>query len=279
MNVLKFTVFFFGFIISNSCLTQYGFEKLTTHDGLSLNIIRCIAEDDDGFIYIGTSNGLDIYDGHSVQAIKPVTFPNFGKRALAILQIAPSKILIGTEDEGLFIYNKELKTMLSVRLQSNSKNLNLPILSLHNDLKGNIWIGTLNKGLFSLKLNSLKIYNGEGSVICNEYIGLEKSEINAITSSEGKIWIGTRYNGLFSIEENEILNLKTSASSLKLSSPNIWTLKTFGDMLFIGTESGLNIINLKTKVHSLLLEKPNDPSLFNNIVRAVVKDASGTYWV
>lgn len=279
MNIFKFILFFFGVFISNSCFAQYQFEKLTTSDGLSLNIIRCIVEDDEGFMYIGTSNGLNVYDGNTIKKINPATYLNFGKRAHIITQISPSKILIGTEDKGLFIYNKELKRMLSVQLQSNSEILDLPILSMHNDSKGNLWIGTLKKGLFSLKLSDIQLYNGEGSISCNEYIGVEKREINTITSSHGKIWVGTRYKGLFSIEENENSNFKTTASPLVLSSPNIWKLKTFGDLLFVGTESGLNIINLKTKKNNLLFEKPNDPSLSNNIIRAFVKDASGTYWI
>ena len=276
MNLLKLILFYFGFIVCKTCFGQHQFEKLTTSEGLSLNIVRCIMEDDEGFMFFGTSNGLNVYDGN---AVKVLNNPILGKIILAITQISPSRILIGTQDKGLIIYDKELKEFTSVRLKSNYDSPILPILSMHNDGNGNLWIGTLKKGLFSIQVSSLLLYNGEGSVVCREYSGMDENVINAITSSHGKVWIGTRYKGLFSINLGESIIYKVAASPLQLSSPNIWALKSFGDSLFIGTESGLNIIDLKTNKHQLLFEKPTDLSLSNNIIRAVVKDDSGTYWI
>jgi len=51
---------------NNVCL-----EQLTTHDGLSQNTVRCLMQDKKGFIWIGTLNGLNRYDGKKFIVYRP----------------------------------------------------------------------------------------------------------------------------------------------------------------------------------------------------------------
>lgn len=41
-------------------------ERLTVRDGLSSNIVSCIVQDADGYVWIATYNGLNVYDGYGV---------------------------------------------------------------------------------------------------------------------------------------------------------------------------------------------------------------------
>ena len=60
--------FFFMFLAGSAQLTSFNFHHLTTANGLSNSTIRSIAQDKYGFIWIGTLNGLNIFNGYSVKS-------------------------------------------------------------------------------------------------------------------------------------------------------------------------------------------------------------------
>jgi signal transduction histidine kinase/ligand-binding sensor domain-containing protein/DNA-binding response OmpR family regulator len=273
----KLILFFAGFIWCISVFAEYQFEKITTHDGLSLDIVYCIAQDSEGFLYFGV-NFLNIYDGSTIKIYNQANTPGFGHRVMSVIPLSRTKILVGTLDKGLFLYDKELKKIEKVDLKMGTNVLNLNILSMYDDAGGKIWIGTFNEGLYSVEKTVFENRIKNTPVSCNKYPGVENNEINSICSAKDQIWIGTRNKGLFSISEKAVTGLAVNHSSIPLSSQKIWVVKAFGDSLFIGTEEGLNVFDLKTKKNNIFLKKPDDITLFNNIVRAVSKDKSGTVW-
>jgi signal transduction histidine kinase/ligand-binding sensor domain-containing protein/DNA-binding response OmpR family regulator len=276
---MKIILLLFGYLISTTCFAQRKFEKITTSEGLSLNIIKCIVADSEGFLYFGSSNGLNIYDGTSIKILNRSNNDGFGKVVTSIIPISDFKILIGTLDSGLFIYDKSLQKLQKVQIQLESGFIDISIVSMYDDNSGNIWIGTLTKGLFSIEIKSILDLNTKLQVLSKQYPGIENVEINSICSSKEKIWIGTKDKGLFYILKKELFNKRVLSSTIPLSSQNIWDVKVFDDILYIGTEMGLNIHSLKTQKNTLLLKEPKDPKLAYNIIRAVTKDNSGTIWV
>ena len=264
-------------LIHISCLAEYQFKKITTKDGLSLDNIDCIVQDSEGFIYFGT-NGLNVYDGNAIKTYSQANTPGFGNKVKAVIPLSLSRILIGTLDKGLFLYDKKIKKIVPINLCIKSDTLNLPILSMHNDKDGKIWIGTCDKGLFSLKTKAIVNWKKNEIIACKKHPKLENSEITALSSTKEKIWIGTRRKGLFSIPKEADSTQPVCSDAIPLSSQKIWSVKAYGDSLFIGTEDGLNLFNLKTKKNIVFLKKPHDKTLSNNIVRAISKDKSGTIW-
>ncbi len=273
----KLILFFVGLLCSISVLAEYEFKKITTEEGLSLDIVNCIWQDNEGFLYF-TANGLNIYDGNTIKSYDWTNTPGFGLRVWAITEISFGKILIGTLDKGLFLYEKELKKIEKVDLEHESYILDPKILTFHDDGIGRIWIGTFNEGLLSVDKKMFDNWTKNNPVQCNKYSGVENSEIYAICSADKQIWIGTRNKGLFSISEKAVSGQAVNHSSIPLSSQNIWAIKAFGDSLFIGTEDGLNLVDLRTKKNSIYINKPEETTLSNNIIRAISKDKSGTIW-
>jgi len=261
-----------------SVFAQFQFEKLTTKDGLSLDNIECISQDNEGLVYFGT-NGLNVYDGNVIKTYDVSNTEGFGNRIKSILPVSSTKIFIGSLDKGLFLLDKEFGRIQKIPLAFNKELISLPILSVHDDEYGKIWIGTLHKGLFSISKESVINNKNNSPLTCTKYHGSENYEINSICSFNGKIWIGTRYNGLFEVETKGDEFNEWRSSNIHLSSKNIWVLKIFNDSLFIGTQGGLNLIDLQTKSHRVFLEKPNSPTLTNNIVRAICRDKSGIFWI
>lgn len=259
-----------------TCLYAQKFEKYTTEQGVSLDNIYCIAQDFEGYMYFG-ANKLDIYDGNTFTFLNPGMSPEFGKQTKAIQALTSTKILIGTEDKGLFLFDKESNLIYNIQL-GDIKPENLPVTSLHLDKKGIIWIGTLNKGLYSIDINSITKLNNNVSIECFKYEGFEQKTISSICSSKNKIWIGTGSDGVYYIDKS-IDTKQAFAAPILFNSPIIWDVKIYNDSLFIGSEDGLILYEMNSGKQSTFLRTPIDRSFTRNIIRAITKDNSGTFWV
>lgn len=87
---------------------QLHFETLTTHDGLSNNTITCLYQDTEGFLWIGTANGLNKYDGNIFQTYyhdAKDTNSLSGNYIMQILQDDSGIFWIATRDGGLTKYD------------------------------------------------------------------------------------------------------------------------------------------------------------------------------
>ena len=77
------------------------FQHITTDDGLSDNAITCVFEDHEGFIWIGTENGLNRYDGQRVVTFPPGTTGPEGAHITAIAEDGLGRLWVSTADGGL----------------------------------------------------------------------------------------------------------------------------------------------------------------------------------
>jgi ligand-binding sensor domain-containing protein len=68
VHIVRLLIVFSFLFISDISFPQYGkiqFEHITIEDGLSQKSVICILQDTRGFLWIGTSNGLNKYDGYN----------------------------------------------------------------------------------------------------------------------------------------------------------------------------------------------------------------------
>jgi ligand-binding sensor domain-containing protein len=85
---------------------QYYFENLTTDNGLSDNRVTCFFKDAKGFMWIGTANGLNRHDGHSLRIYRPgqSKYKLSGEFITGIAQDAKGRMWIATHS-GLSVLN------------------------------------------------------------------------------------------------------------------------------------------------------------------------------
>lgn len=182
-----------------------GKEKITfqnIHQGLSNKYIRCILKDSYGYLWFGTYNGLNRYDGTNMISYKhnPDDFSSIGNNMInAIAEDVNKNIWIATA-EGLNLYNPELDNF--VNIDSINGNINYLtnhfITSLYCSPEGLLWIGTLGNGVFIYHPESKQFDNCILSDPDNK--NQEPNYITSIINYQNKIWVGTR-QGIYIIEK------------------------------------------------------------------------------
>ncbi len=122
---------------------QYYFDKLTEENGLSDNRVTCFLKDKTGFLWIGTKNGLNRFDGNAFKVFKPAAGNSISSEEITdIVQDTKGKIWVSTLN-GLNIYEPQ-KNRWQTLLPTGKKD-GLPnsiIWDLHVDEKDRIWIAS-----------------------------------------------------------------------------------------------------------------------------------------
>jgi ligand-binding sensor domain-containing protein/signal transduction histidine kinase len=167
-------------------------NTFTSEQGLSQNSISCIAKDRDGFIWIGSGDGLNRFDGYSF-----IHFSHSDKDTASLsndvirnlLLDSKGRLWVGTYN-GLNLYDSEkenFRKFLTSRADNNTISQNT-ILCLLEDRSHNLWVGTY-WGLNKINLETFDItryhYREDGS-------GLADDAVNALLEDRnGKIWVCT----------------------------------------------------------------------------------------
>ncbi len=136
---LKIIIILLMFCAPASMKAQFIFQNLRWQDGLSAKEIRCLYKDNDGYLWIGTSNGLNRFDGAVVKQFKNTRYLN----SLYINAIHPlsgnDSLLIGTR-QGMRIFNKRTGIFIT---DKRFAALNNEIIScIKHDGYGALWIAS-----------------------------------------------------------------------------------------------------------------------------------------
>lgn len=204
------------FLVLNACLVssiaraQYNhFEKISEADGLSDNRVTCFMKDNTGFMWIGTENGLNRYDGYSFRIYKPGQ-PRFRLSHEHINHIAEDpkgRLWISTWN-GLNVLDP-LNDSLRIFLpdgsfeQKKSRLSSALIWSCYAEPSGKIWIAPDARDLcsFDEKTNLFTYYPWRDYVkqvfpeIGNRYASIHK----IVAWGNDRLWLGTTL-GLFSFD-------------------------------------------------------------------------------
>lgn len=263
------------------------FSHLTSQDSLASNTVFSIVQDSRGFLWFGTYDGLNKYDGYKITAYKTIegdTTSLSGNKIRAICKDDKGNLWIGTWDSGLNKYDPitEKFTRYQHKADNSSSISSNDIISLCCDKSGNIWIGTDNGGLnrFDLKNNKFICYKNNP----DDPSSLSDNSIYSIYEDrKGTLWIGTSIGELnkFNRESETFTSFKYNPSDSKSISSNYVT-SIFEDRtgsLWIGTATGgLNLFDResgKFKRYS----NTSSPSTFSSYIWSIFEDREGTLWI
>ncbi len=257
------------------------FNHITNENGLSSNSVLAICQDALGYIWLGTPNGLNRYDGTNIKTYSVNNNKNFPPNIYTLYTDSNKDIWVGTH-EGLKKYLAAADLFIPVKIPGIRTEA---VTYLYEDQKKNLWIGTSN-GLFVLDItrDTSKIQSFYSS---DNSISIAANYIKAIYEDHnGTIWIGT-INGLTQIQQRNgkwhfqnFRNISTDQGSLSAS--YITSIVEDGMQgLWIGTlKNGVNRLALNTGQIKRFLFQNNSPTgIVNNNIRQVVLGQDGKVWI
>ncbi len=176
------------------------FERLTVENGLSDNSVRAILQDRWGFMWFGTWNGLNRYDGYSFKVYKknPDNPNSVSDNLISVLcEDADGTLWIGTGSGELNKFDPVTERFTRYRhIPGDSTSFcGSFVLSLCQDCVGNLWIGTLENGLdkFDPHTGIFVHYRHRP----DDPHSLSKGAVTSIVEDETKrLWVGTLGGGL-----------------------------------------------------------------------------------
>ena len=256
--------------------------------GLSHQLVKCILKDSKGYMWFGTKDGLNKYDGINMVIYENDPNDTNSISHNAVYSIAEDKynnIWIGTL-EGFNLYNREQDNF--IRRDDLFEDVDNPadvfVKSICPDNRGQIWIGTIGEGLILYNVKNSKIFhylhnNTDSLSLGSDYITC------IVIDNKDNVWIGTR-NGLDLFDHKtgnfkHFVHASTDQSSLSNDLVNSLVLDTQGN-LWIGTmEGGLNkLVKGKdnfTFKHFQCSGNPN--SLSSNSILALFDDKKDNLWI
>jgi len=247
------------------------FSNLSLNEGLSQITVTSIYQDKKGYMWFGTRNGLNCFDGYNFKIFTTETGNPHSisdNHILSISQSADGNLWIGTNN-GLNRF--DTKTGKFIRyFQDNNSEKSLPnnmVPSLYYDSDNNLWIGTNN---------GLSLYNkAQDSFTTITLDGILKDNpINSITKQNDNLYLGTSSQGLI------IYNLKSKTYTVHKDDLTDNIRSVFIDKdenIWIGTyHSGLY---KKNKSRADFINYNTNNGLTNNNVRCISESPEGNIMV
>ncbi len=157
---IRLLSFYFLFIASNTTAQSVGWQELTISDGLSQGMCHDITQDAGGFIWIGTNDGLNRYDGHNFKVFTHDPYDQYsvsGNVCTALFIDSKKRLWVGTQTDGLNLYNKLTHRFYHIDLKTASKFKLSNVHYINEDPDGNLWVANSQGEVFKITLpNSLK---------------------------------------------------------------------------------------------------------------------------
>jgi signal transduction histidine kinase/ligand-binding sensor domain-containing protein/DNA-binding response OmpR family regulator len=231
---------------------------------LSDNRVNCIKQADDGKIYIGTENGLDIFnkDAGTFERVTAIS----RSPVLNILEDTHKTIWLTTYDGK--VYKGKGRNFSQENFEQGAGSLK-SVQTISTDQSGVIWLGTMGAGVFTVKNNILSGFN--------QYTGFTLSHdfVTQITEdSEENIWIGT-LDGINRYAKNKTFKTYLTAGKTKLihvnsifedSKKRIWIGFHYGLLLYDNEKDGFICFNRQN-------------GLVNEQILGISEDNFGHLWL
>jgi len=262
------------------------FETLSLEDGLSQSVVLAILQDRQGFMWFGTEDGLNRYDGHQFAIFKhdpedPTTLSD--DYVSTIYEDRSGELWIGTRS-GLDRLDRANRTFIRHRPGPEDPQglRGRWVTAIHEDREGTLWVGT-DGGLSRLdrETGAFTHYQHDAS----DPTTLSDDLVAAIYEDrDGELWVGT-HGGLdrFLRSTATFAHYRHDPGDPHSLSGNRVSaiLEDRQGVLRVATEDGgLDRLDRSSGTFTPHQHAPDDPgSLIHNRVRALFEDSRGRLWV
>ena len=246
---------------------HYYFKNLSVQNGLSQNTVNTILQDKQGFMWFGTKDGLNRYDGLSFRKFKhdDRSQRSIGNNFItALYEDEKGSIWVGT-DVGLYIYYPEKDSFEHFTKQSvENTRIEHTVTAISGDNQGCVWMAVESQGLFCYNLEKGELQN----YTLQNFSFLTTNVETFAFDNSGTLWIGCYGDGLFYSKDR----LKTlhpylsPVNNKEIYANDVVTCIVKGayNCLYISSlKGGVKELNLTSnKLHDLLFEDESGESVF-----------------
>lgn len=284
--------------------TDYRQRLLTMDNGMPSNTTRCIIQDNRGFIWMGTENGLSRYDGKMFTNY-PIEENGSDQRVSALLNDGSDGLFVGTK-YGVFRFSFETEQFTLLPFATE-----YAVTSMVIDVDNNLWVSTTGGGVSCLATDTdenaeptvypMKEINGEVAKIYidnnNQVWALTHRKASSIwklnksknqfeqvnltsdqpyssacmlQTADGSRWLGTWEHGLMLMNDNgtlEAMPLPSMGHCLHIRT----LFELSAQELLVGCDDGLWRFDIRNRTFSLYLPQ--------HFVCDVMRDREGGQWI
>ncbi len=240
-------------------VTQYGHDSWKDEAGLPQNTVFALTQSRDGFLWVGTGEGLARFDGVHFTVFNKHNTPEMrDERVRALVEDGAGTLWVGTA-RGLLLYREG--RFRSVGPETGLAEAQVNALALSRE--GGLWVGT-ETGLYLLKDGQSRRHgSADGSPLSEDVRAL-------LVDHDGVLWVGTP-RGLARLSGNRLEPaLPESIGAVPVRA----LLEGHGETLWVGTDGGL--IRLQEGRVRVFTSRDGLP---DDRVRALVEDRHGNLWV
>ncbi len=217
---------------------RYYFRNISKPDGLSQTDIKAILQDQRGFMWFGTRNRLNRYDGHTIRVFDCADTQS-GRRnnnISSLYEDDKQHLWVGT-DKGVFVFDPKTEkfSFVAAKAQGGVQMMDW-VAAMDNDSEGNIWIVVPNQGVFRMSKDKRLTLYTFGNPSHPDYGGPQCLCIDGT----GRVWVGTNGNGVYLYQKasNRFVQYLGNTDGGTLAGENIYTMCDYGDDLVLGIHEG-----------------------------------------
>lgn len=299
------------FLFCNGQPEGYYFRHYQVQDGLSSNTVTAIMQDKKGFMWFGTRNGLNRFDGNSFKVFHNIlsdTSSIGNNSILSIYEDAEEQLWVGTYG-GIYIYHPQQESFRKFTLIPAGE-----VSFIGGDKNHNIWIidnsilyqyNTLLHKIVSCQPNTIAMHisdDGTFWTITNYgWIRHYQPALGRFVNYDikklykkrdlGDVWDMYPLNDssalICTMDKILLLNYRTKVVSNAFKSNNKSSdmqvhqiFRVSPDELWLGTENGICVLNIHTRETKYITKEYNNPYFIaDNATYAICRDREGGIWV
>jgi len=243
-------------------ITQYAHESWHVADGLPQDNVVSIAQTPDGYLWLGTEEGLARFDGVSFKVFDKSNKPELKSSFISALLVDQrGNLWIGTGGGGVL----RMTDGKFVAFTTQSGLSNDSVLSLSEDREHGIWIGTEGGGVNRFKEGKFTVYDSKNGLADDAVYSL-------VAARDGSVWFGTG-GGLSQLKDGSLRTF-----SVQQGLPNKNVRAVFEDRegtLWVGTNGG-GLSRFRDGEFKTFTTKNG---LASNSVFSIYQDKEGSLWI
>ncbi len=243
-------------------ITQFPRQSWSGDSGLPQSTVAAIAQTQDGYLWVGTQDGIARMDGVNIDIFDKYNAATTKNTVRTLYVAADGKLWVGSHAGGLTLYeDAEFKTPDAL-----SPLRSATINAITSNSSGTLWIATGDQGLFRYRNGVLDTFDASD--------GLSATNITSLmVDRDDQLWIGTKNQGYAVFDGSNFTSHASAGSEVDEATVGAILQSKNGDVL-LGTSSGF----YRLKDGSPRGVQPVE-GFPNTDVTAILEDNAGTLWV